>query len=131
RRGCRRKLRAGNARSCSGERTKAAAGSMLRSHSRTNVTATIAGGRGGAVHFAKRDVKAGLCFSFLSSRLPRQSLGWSVNCIFKRQSTAQTADLDVPYVTKLAPFNLTGAETQRFQKQLGDVLKYAEKLREV
>jgi aspartyl-tRNA(Asn)/glutamyl-tRNA(Gln) amidotransferase subunit C len=44
---------------------------------------------------------------------------------------AQTTELDVAYVAKLARLNLTGAETQLFQKQLGDVLKYAEKLREV
>jgi aspartyl-tRNA(Asn)/glutamyl-tRNA(Gln) amidotransferase subunit C len=44
---------------------------------------------------------------------------------------AQTSELDVAYVAKLARLNLTGAETQLFQRQLGDVLKYAEKLREV
>jgi aspartyl-tRNA(Asn)/glutamyl-tRNA(Gln) amidotransferase subunit C len=44
---------------------------------------------------------------------------------------AQTSELDVAYVAKLARLNLTGAETQLFQKQLGDILKYAEKLREV
>jgi aspartyl-tRNA(Asn)/glutamyl-tRNA(Gln) amidotransferase subunit C len=44
---------------------------------------------------------------------------------------AQTSELDVAYVAKLTRLNLTGAETQLFQKQLGDVLKYAEKLREV
>jgi aspartyl-tRNA(Asn)/glutamyl-tRNA(Gln) amidotransferase subunit C len=44
---------------------------------------------------------------------------------------AQTSELDVAYVAKLARLSLTGAETQLFQKQLGDVLKYAEKLREV
>jgi aspartyl-tRNA(Asn)/glutamyl-tRNA(Gln) amidotransferase subunit C len=43
----------------------------------------------------------------------------------------KTSDLDVAYVAKLARLNLTNAETQLFQKQLGDVLKYAEKLREV
>jgi aspartyl-tRNA(Asn)/glutamyl-tRNA(Gln) amidotransferase subunit C len=43
----------------------------------------------------------------------------------------QTSELDVAYVAKLARLNLTGAETQLFQRQLGDVLKYAEKLREV
>jgi aspartyl-tRNA(Asn)/glutamyl-tRNA(Gln) amidotransferase subunit C len=41
------------------------------------------------------------------------------------------SDLDVAYVAKLARLNLTDEETQLFQKQLGDVLKYAEKLREV
>ena len=36
--------------------------------------------------------------------------------------------LDVAYVAKLARLNLTAEETQLFQKQLGDVLAYAEKL---
>jgi aspartyl-tRNA(Asn)/glutamyl-tRNA(Gln) amidotransferase subunit C len=40
-------------------------------------------------------------------------------------------ELDVAYVAKLARVNLTAEETQLFQKQLGDVLKYAEKLKEV
>lgn len=40
-------------------------------------------------------------------------------------------ELDVAYVAKLARLNLTAEETQLFQKQLGDVLKYAEKLKEV
>jgi len=44
---------------------------------------------------------------------------------------AQTSELDVAYVAKLARLNLTGAETRLFQEQLGEVLKYAEKLREV
>ena len=44
---------------------------------------------------------------------------------------SKTGDLDVAYVAKLARLNLTEAETQLFQKQLGDVLKYAEKLKEV
>ena len=44
---------------------------------------------------------------------------------------AKTSDLDVAYVARLARLNLTDAETQLFQKQLGDVLKYAEKLTEV
>jgi aspartyl-tRNA(Asn)/glutamyl-tRNA(Gln) amidotransferase subunit C len=44
---------------------------------------------------------------------------------------AQTSDLDVAYVAKLARLNLTDEETRLFQKQLGDVLKYAEKLKEV
>lgn len=43
----------------------------------------------------------------------------------------RTSDLDVAYVAKLARLNLSDAETQLFQKQLGDVLKYADKLREV
>lgn len=44
---------------------------------------------------------------------------------------AKTTDLDVAYVAKLARVNLTDEETQLFQKQLGDVLKYADALREV
>src|SRR3982074_3872821 len=44
---------------------------------------------------------------------------------------AGTSDLDVGYVAKLARLNLRKEETRLFQKQLGDVLKYAEKLREV
>lgn len=41
---------------------------------------------------------------------------------------AEKSELDVGYVAKLARLNLTGEETQLFQKQLGDVLKYAAKL---
>src|SRR6266403_1104751 len=44
---------------------------------------------------------------------------------------AKASDLDVAYVSKLARLNLTDEETQLFQKQLADVLKYAEKLGEV
>ena len=44
---------------------------------------------------------------------------------------ANTTDLDVAYVAKLARLNVTEAETELFQKQLGDVLVYAEKLRDV
>jgi aspartyl-tRNA(Asn)/glutamyl-tRNA(Gln) amidotransferase subunit C len=44
---------------------------------------------------------------------------------------AKTSDLDVAYVARLARLNLTDEETELFQKQLGEVLKYAEKLREV
>jgi len=44
---------------------------------------------------------------------------------------AKTSDLDVAYIARLARLNLTGEETELFQKQLGDVLKYAEKLHEV
>jgi aspartyl-tRNA(Asn)/glutamyl-tRNA(Gln) amidotransferase subunit C len=40
-------------------------------------------------------------------------------------------ELDVAYVAKLARLNLTAEETQLFQKQLGDVLAYAEKLKSV
>ena len=44
---------------------------------------------------------------------------------------AKTSDLDVAYVARLARLDLTSAETELFQRQLGDVLRYAEKLREV
>jgi aspartyl-tRNA(Asn)/glutamyl-tRNA(Gln) amidotransferase subunit C len=40
------------------------------------------------------------------------------------------SELDVAYVAQLARLNLTAEETKLFQKQLGDVLKYAEKLKE-
>ena len=40
-------------------------------------------------------------------------------------------DLDVAYVAKLARLNLGAEETRLFQKQLGDVLEYAEKLKEI
>lgn len=44
---------------------------------------------------------------------------------------SKATDLDVGYVAQLARLHLTQEETQLFQKQLGDVLKYADKLREV
>ena len=44
---------------------------------------------------------------------------------------AKATDFDVAYVAKLARINLTDEETRLFQKQLADVLKYAEKLKEV
>jgi aspartyl-tRNA(Asn)/glutamyl-tRNA(Gln) amidotransferase subunit C len=43
---------------------------------------------------------------------------------------AKTSDLDVEYVARLARINLTEAEAKVFQKQLDDVLRYVEKLRE-
>jgi aspartyl-tRNA(Asn)/glutamyl-tRNA(Gln) amidotransferase subunit C len=39
--------------------------------------------------------------------------------------------LDVAYVANLARLNLTAEETAGFQKQLGDVLAYVEKLKAV
>ena len=42
-----------------------------------------------------------------------------------------SSDLDVAYVARLARINLTEDEAKTFQKQLDDVLKYVEKLREV
>src|SRR6266480_7191360 len=44
---------------------------------------------------------------------------------------ASRSDLDVAYIARLARINLTEAEAKVFQKQLNDVLKYVEKLREV
>ena len=41
------------------------------------------------------------------------------------------SELAVAYVAQLARLQLTVEETELFQKQLGDVLKYAEKLKEV
>jgi len=44
---------------------------------------------------------------------------------------AGTSDLDVAYVARLARINLIEDEAKIFQKQLDDVLKYVEKLRQV
>ena len=44
---------------------------------------------------------------------------------------AGNSDLDVAYVARLARINLTEDEAKIFQKQLDDVLKYVEKLRQV
>jgi aspartyl-tRNA(Asn)/glutamyl-tRNA(Gln) amidotransferase subunit C len=41
------------------------------------------------------------------------------------------ADLDVNYVAKLARLKLSDDEARIFQEQLGHVLEYADKLREV
>lgn len=41
------------------------------------------------------------------------------------------SEIDVAYVASLARLNLSKEETELFQKQLGDVLKYADKLEEV
>lgn len=43
---------------------------------------------------------------------------------------ARTSDLDVAYIARLARINLTEAEAKVFQKQLDDVLRHVEKLRE-
>ena len=43
---------------------------------------------------------------------------------------AGTSELDVGYVARLARINLTEEEANTFQKQLDDVLKYVEKLRQ-
>lgn len=44
---------------------------------------------------------------------------------------AVTSDLNVAYVARLARINLTEDERKTFQKQLDDVLKYVEKLRQL
>ena len=44
---------------------------------------------------------------------------------------AGTSDLDVAYVARLARINLTEGEAKIFQKQLEDVLKYVQKLRQL
>jgi aspartyl-tRNA(Asn)/glutamyl-tRNA(Gln) amidotransferase subunit C len=44
---------------------------------------------------------------------------------------AGNSDLDVAYVARLARINLTVEEAKIFQKQLDEVLKYVEKLRQV
>ena len=43
---------------------------------------------------------------------------------------AANSDLDVGYVARLARINLSEGEAKAFQKQLNDVLKYVEKLRQ-
>jgi aspartyl-tRNA(Asn)/glutamyl-tRNA(Gln) amidotransferase subunit C len=43
---------------------------------------------------------------------------------------AGISNLDVAYVARLARINLTEKEAKAFQKQLDDVLKYVEKLRQ-
>jgi aspartyl-tRNA(Asn)/glutamyl-tRNA(Gln) amidotransferase subunit C len=44
---------------------------------------------------------------------------------------AESAEIDVAHVAKLARLNLTEEETKLFQAQLARVLEYAEKLREL
>ena len=44
---------------------------------------------------------------------------------------AASSDLDVAYVARLARIKLTEDEANTVQKQLDDVLKYVEKLREL
>jgi aspartyl-tRNA(Asn)/glutamyl-tRNA(Gln) amidotransferase subunit C len=43
---------------------------------------------------------------------------------------AGSSDLDVAYVARLARINLTDSEAEVFQKQLNDILRYVEKLRQ-
>ncbi len=44
---------------------------------------------------------------------------------------AGTSDLDVAYVARLARIKLSEEEAKIFQKQLDDVLRYVEKLRQL
>jgi aspartyl-tRNA(Asn)/glutamyl-tRNA(Gln) amidotransferase subunit C len=44
---------------------------------------------------------------------------------------SKPGDLDVAYVAQLARLNLSDQERQLFQTQLGDVLRYIDKLKEV
>ena len=44
---------------------------------------------------------------------------------------SEAGDLDVAYVARLARLELTSEETDLFQRQLGDVLKYVRKLSEI
>jgi aspartyl-tRNA(Asn)/glutamyl-tRNA(Gln) amidotransferase subunit C len=44
---------------------------------------------------------------------------------------SKSTGIDVAYVAHLARLKLTEEETDLFQKQLGDILKYADKLKEV
>ena len=44
---------------------------------------------------------------------------------------SKAAELDVAYVARLARLDLSAEETELFQKQLGDVLKYVQKLSEI
>jgi aspartyl-tRNA(Asn)/glutamyl-tRNA(Gln) amidotransferase subunit C len=43
---------------------------------------------------------------------------------------SEPREIDVAHVARLARLDLTAEETELFQKQLGRVLEYAEKLRE-
>ena len=44
---------------------------------------------------------------------------------------SKPGDIDVSYVAQLARLKLTDEETRLFQKQIGDVLKYADKIKQV
>ena len=44
---------------------------------------------------------------------------------------SEESSMDIDYVANLARIELTSEERQKFQGQLGDVLKYFEKLQEV
>ena len=42
-----------------------------------------------------------------------------------------TSDINIEYVANLARIALTGPEKERFARQLGDILHYVEKLKQV
>lgn len=84
----------------------------------------------GAARFDENAAKAGLFSWFSSSRLQSRSSGWS-RIFDSSPPMARKTNLDVAYVAKLARLNLTAEETDLFQSQLGHVLEYADKLREV
>ena len=44
---------------------------------------------------------------------------------------SEESDMDIDYVANLARIELSSQEKEKFQGQLGDVLKYFEKLQEV
>ena len=43
----------------------------------------------------------------------------------------QASDIDIEYVANLARLALTAAEKEKFSRQLGDILHYVEKLKQV
>src|SRR6266513_5053380 len=123
-----KKSRSVSAKNCSCARAREAAGWMFRWHWKTNVMAT-SDREDLAARCAKNGAKAVFYFWFLRS--PFCSRRFVCLIISTFDFMAKASDLDVAYVSKLARLNLTDEETQLFQKQLADVLKYAEKLREV
>jgi aspartyl-tRNA(Asn)/glutamyl-tRNA(Gln) amidotransferase subunit C len=50
---------------------------------------------------------------------------------FHRRPMPHSADLNIEYVANLARIELTAAEKTRFALQLGEILHYVEKLRQV
>ena len=42
-----------------------------------------------------------------------------------------SSDLNIDYLANLARLALTGAEKEKFSRQLGDILQYVEKLKQV
>ena len=48
-----------------------------------------------------------------------------------RQPMSANSDLNIDYLANLARLALTGAEKDKFSRQLGDILHYVEKLKQV